>query len=144
VPAITTNPNILAAARSAILIKLKFKGQQIVLNRRGDPVAKPGGGKDFMARVPLPAQNLVLSQIGDDVIDEGEGGQQVIRRNYILSGAYDADIHIGDIWYDAESDYEVLTVNDDNGYQVTANVVGTVRVPSSTVGGFAPLNLGDY
>jgi hypothetical protein len=135
VPAIVNDPGILRAARNAVVLMLKFKGNPIVLRRRGTIVNKPSGGKDFTGRVDIPAQTLALAQIGGDVIEDTEGGAQSVQRNYILTGRYDADIQVGDIWKTVEAEFEVKSVNDDNSYKVTAEVVGTVRSPDSTVGG---------
>lgn len=141
-PQITSDPGILRAARTAVGLLLKFKGQPIVLSRKGDPIVKPGGGRDFADRLPMAPQTLVLAQVGGDIVEDGEGGLQTIKRNYTLTGAHDADVHIGDIWQDAEADYLVKTVNDDNHYKVVCEVVGTIKVPDSTLEAFAPFSLG--
>lgn len=128
-PAIVQNPGILAAARNAIEVLLKFKGQQVILKRRGAPIEKPSGGHDYSG-VPtsLSPQDFAWSQVGDDILEDGDGDAPVVKRNYVLTGRYNADIQVDDTWSDAEADYRVESINDSNGFATHANVVGFVKV----------------
>lgn len=129
-PAISSDPGILDAARSAIDVLLEFKGTDVVLNRKGLPIAKPGGGHDFGNRTPLLAQKFAISQVGDDIVDDADSGDtKVVKRNYALTGRYDADIVADDTWEDAEAAYRVDNVNSSSGFKVHADVVGFVKAP---------------
>lgn len=126
-PAIVQDPRILAAAQRAIDVLLRFKGITIVLSPvKGDPVAKPGGGHDFVPPPPRAPQTFALSKTtGFDGIefspnDEGENR----KRAYVLTGRFDAEIAVGDQWSDAEADYTVETVDQDNGFKTQATVTG--------------------
>lgn len=127
---ITTDPSILAAARNGIEVLLQFKGKPVVLLRKGIPVAKPGGGHDFADPAPLLAQTFAVSQVGDDIVEDSDSGDtQVIKRNYVITARFDADIKADDTWTDAEADYRVESVNATSGFKTSANVVGFVKVP---------------
>lgn len=127
--AITTNPQILKAARGAIETLLKFKGRDFVVNRKGVSVEKPGGGHDFTGRYPLASQKFAISQVGDDIIEDGDSGDTpVVKRNYRLTGRYDADLLVDDIFEDAEANYLVDSVNATSGFKTDALLVGFVKV----------------
>jgi hypothetical protein len=127
---ISTDPGILAAAREGIEVLLQFKGQPIVLMRKGLPIAKPGGGHDFGDAQPLMAQTFAVSQVGDDIVEDGDSGDtQVIKRNYALTARYDADIAPDDTFSTAEADFRVENVNASSGFKTHADVVGFVKVP---------------
>lgn len=129
-PAIVQDPGILAAARSAIEILLQFKGQAVVLQRRmGTPVLKPGGGHDFGDPLPVLSQTFAWSQVGDDILEDGsDGDTPVVKRNYVLTGRYDADLLVKDTWQDDEATYLVESVNQSSGFKTHADVVGFVKV----------------
>jgi hypothetical protein len=127
-PPVTTDPGILAAARSGIDMLLQFKGQSVTLSRKGLAIAKPGGGHDFGRNAILP-QIFSLSQVGDDEIsDASSGDTQVVKRRYVLTGVYNADIKPDDTFSTAEADFRVETVNATSGYKTHADVVGFVKV----------------
>lgn len=128
-PHIVQDPGILAAAKNAIEVLLKFKGQTVVLMRKGVPIAKPGGGHDFSYRAPLAPQTFAWSQVGDDEVLDGDNGDTpVVKRSYVLTGRVDADIKPDDTWEDSEAEYRVETVNNDNGFKTSATLVGFVKV----------------
>ena len=128
-PKIVQDENILAAARNAIEILLKFKGQQITLSRKGTAVRKPSGGHDFQTAADVPAQLLALSRVGGDELLDGDNGETpVVKRHYVLTGRHDASVRADDTWSDAEADYRVESVDDSSGFKVQADVVGFVKV----------------
>jgi hypothetical protein len=130
-PAIVQDPRILAAAQKAIDVLLRFKGITIVLTPvKGAPVAKPGGGHDFVPPPPRAPQLLALSKTsGFDGIefspsDDGENR----KRAYVLTGRWDAEIGIGDQWEDDEAEYTVNTVDQSSGFKTQATVTGWLKV----------------
>jgi hypothetical protein len=128
-PAITTNQSILKSARNAIEILLKFKGISVVVMRKGVAIDKPGGGHDFTTPHPLAMQVFSLTQTGADIMEDGTNGDTpVVRRNYLLTGRYDADLRVDDTWEDGEAEYRVETCSATSGYKTTAEVVGFVKV----------------
>ncbi|QHB37421.1 hypothetical protein SEA_LEOPARD_14 [Mycobacterium phage Leopard] len=128
-PRITTDPGILAAARNAIEILLRFKGVEVAVVRRGEPIAKPGGGHDRAPSVFLAPQTFAMSQLGDDeAIDGDNGDTPILKRVYALTARHDADLQADDTWEDDEAVYRVDTVNSSNGFKVSATVVGFVKV----------------
>lgn len=129
-PAIVTDPAILQAARQAIEVLLQFKGAPVVLLRKGIRIAKPGGGHDFADPAPLLAQDFAVSQVGDDIVEDSSSGDgQVVKRNYALTGRYNANIATDDTWEDAEATYRVENVNAASGYKTHADVVGFIKAP---------------
>lgn len=128
-PLIVQDPNILRAARQAIEVLLRFKGQPVVLVRRGVPVAVGGGGHDFTGDTNVASQKFALSHVGvDELLDGADGDTPVYKRTYALTGRYNADIRIHDKWADAEATYEVEAVDQTSGYKTHADVVGFVKV----------------
>lgn len=129
-PAVVQDAGIIRAARSAIDVLLKFKGVSIVLYRKGTATKFDDGGHDFAQPYPLIAQKFAVTQLGGDILEDGnDGDTPVVKRNYQLTGKFDADVRIDDTWEDAEADYRVESVNDSSGYRTTATVVGFVKVP---------------
>lgn len=127
-PAIVQDQGILNAARSAIEVLLKFKGQGVILVRKGAPIRKPGGGHDFGDDFSIASQQFAWSQVGDDEILDGQDGDTpVVKRNYVLTGRYNADITVDDRWSDIESDYRVESVNSNSAFKTSCAVVGFVR-----------------
>lgn len=127
--AITTNQQILKAARGAVETLLKFKGRDFVVNRKGVSVEKPGGGHDKTMPYPLASQRFSISQEGDDIIEDGDSGDTpVVKRNYRLTGRYDADLLVDDTFEDAEANYRVESVNATSGFKTDALLVGFVKV----------------
>lgn len=129
-PQIVVVPGILAAARNAIEILLKFKGVEVVLTpAKGATIQKPSGGDDFTEGVDRAPQLISLSKIGADVVSDGENDEQrYVIRNYILTGRHDMLIAIGDRWSDSEADYRVDTLDQTNGYKTSADVVGYIKL----------------
>lgn len=129
-PLIVTDPAILAAAQQAIDILLQFKGQMIDLQPLdATPIAKPGGGHDFEQVPTRGPQLLALSAVGGLSVGSGTNDDGIVRtRDYVLTGRVDAQIDINDTWSDDEADYRVETVDNDNGYRVTATVIGFLKV----------------
>lgn len=129
-PEIVQDARILAAARKAIDILLKFKGIPIVLTpTKGAPVLKPGGGHDFVPPAPRAPQILALSRIGGDDIDYSPNDEGANRkREYVMTGRYDAQVTIGDTFEDDEAEYTVNTVDSSSGFKVQATVTGWIKV----------------
>ena len=130
-PAIVQVPSILAAARSAIEILLRFKGIDVVLYPvKGIPVPKPGGGHDFATPTPRDAQQFALSKTnafdGIEFSSNDEGMSR--KRAYVMTGRYDAEIAIGDTFSDDEADYTVDTVDQTSGFKTQATVTGFLKV----------------
>lgn len=128
-PKIVQDQSILDAARGAIEVLLRFKGQQITLSRKGTPTRKPSGGHDFQAAASVPAQLLALSRVGEDELIDGDNGDTpVVKRQYVLTGRHDASIKPDDTWSDGEANYRVESVDGTSGFKVQATVVGFVKV----------------
>lgn len=130
-PAITTDPGILAAAREAIAIMLSFKGIPVaLLPSKGVKIAKPGGGHDYGDPIPRLAQTFSVAKtnafdgIEFSPNDEGEAR----KRAYILTGMWNAEIAIGDTWEDDEAEYKVDTVDQSSGFKTQAGVTGFLKV----------------
>ena len=129
-PPVTTNQSILKSARGAIEVMLKFKGIPVVVMRQGVMVEKPGGGHEPTPPYALAAQMFSVSQIGDDIVEDGANGDTpYVKRNYMLTGRYDADLRVDDTWEDAEAEYRVESCSATSGYKTTAEVVGFVKMP---------------
>lgn len=127
-PAISSDPGIMAAAKTAIDVLLSFKGFPIVIERLGAPIPKPGGGHDAGAKVALPPQTFVLTQNGPEIVEDGTNGDtQVVRRQYYITGLFDADLQIDDTWSDDLADYRVQSVDNETGYKTTGDVVAFVK-----------------
>lgn len=130
-PAIVQDPGILKAARDAIEVMLSFKGIPVVLTpKKGTPVTKPGGGHDFNPPLPKDPQLLAVAKSnffdGVEFSPNDEGMNR--KREYTVTGRYDADIEIGDTWSDDEADYEVMTVDNSSGFKTIASVTGWLKV----------------
>ena len=129
-PAIVQDPGIIAAARKAIDILLKFKGIAVILvPSKGAPVAKPGGGHDFPPPIARDPQTFAVSKTtaldGIEYSPNDEGKNR--KRAYVLTGRWDADVAIGDQWSDAEADYTVDTVDSSSGFKTQATVTGYLK-----------------
>lgn len=129
-PLIVTNPSILNAARTAIEVLLKFKGQQItLLPTQGERIPKPGGGHDFAEPTPRAPQTFALSKLNNfDDIDfspNDDGKNQ--KRSYLLTGRHDAEIAKGDTFSDDEADYTVDTLDQTSGFKTMAGVTGWLK-----------------
>jgi len=109
---------------------LTFKGLPIeLLPTEATPIAKPGGGVDFVPQPPRVPQDFALSKVGsDNVTTSNNDDGQARTRNYVLTGRFDAEIAIGDTWSDDEADYRVETVDGTNGYATRATVLGYLKV----------------
>lgn len=130
-PAISSDEGIVQAARDAIDILLQFKGFPVVLVRQGPPIAKPGGGHDAGDPFELDEQIFAWSQVGDDIVEDTDAGDsQVIKREYVLTGKWDADIRINDTWEDDIAEYLVESTDNENGFKTVCNVVGFVKMPT--------------
>lgn len=129
-PLVTVDPGILAAAQQAIEVLLQFKGAEIVLTpNEATPVPKPGGGVDFIPPADRDPQLFALSKVGTDNVQSSQNDEGTTRtRNYVLTGRFDAEIAIGDVWSDDEADYRVETVDATNGYACRATALGFVKV----------------
>lgn len=128
-PQIVNDPGILAAARSAIEVLLKFKGNPVTLMRRGPAIPKPGGGHDAGLPSPIATQTFSWVQTGDDTIgDTADGDTQSVKRIYELTARWDADIEVDDTWEDDEAEYRIQNVNATSGYKTMAEVIGFVKV----------------
>lgn len=130
-PQAITDPGIISAARDAIVVMLGFKGAPITLvPQKGDPVLKPGGGHDYGDPLPRVTQTFAVSKTaffdGIEYSPNDEGQNR--KRAYVLTGAHDAEIAIGDTWSDDEADYQVDTVDQSSGYKTTAGVTGWLKV----------------
>ena len=127
---ITTKPALLATAKRAIEIKLQFQGFDVVLiPKKGDSVAKPGGGHDFAGATPRAAQRVSLSRLGNDNIQDASSDDgQVIYRNYLLTGRLDMEIAEGDSWEDDEARFVVASFDQSSGFKTTADVVGHIKL----------------
>jgi hypothetical protein len=108
---------------------LRFKGKPYTLVRKGTRIAKPGGGTDYSPDITLPAQDFALVQVGEEDASDGENGDTpTVKRQYLLTGRYSADVRVNDTFSDAEANYRVEKVNANSGFKVVANVVGFVKV----------------
>jgi hypothetical protein len=129
VPAISSDPGILGAARSAIDVLLQFKGFLVVLSRKGVAPAMPGGGHGPALTSDLAPQTFSWVQTGsDEVLDGDNGDTPTVKRTYVLTGRYDADIRVDDVWVDAYGRYRVDTVDSESGFKTTAEVTAFVKV----------------
>jgi hypothetical protein len=129
VPAISSDPGIMQAAKDAIGIMLSFQGFPITLMRKGAAIAVPGGGHDFSDRVAIGPQSFKVTKLGDDIVEDGgDGDTPVVRRNFGLTGAFDADVAIDDIWSDDDNDYRVESVDRESGYKTVAEVTAFAKV----------------
>ena len=129
-PLIVTDPSILKAARAAIEVLLRFKGQQITLiPTKGTKIPKPGGGHDFADPIPRAPQTFALSKINNfDAIEyspNDDGKNQ--KRSYLLTGRHDAVIAKGDNFSDTEADYVVDTLDQTSGFKTMAGVTGWLK-----------------
>lgn len=130
-PQITANANILNAARKAIAIMLQFKGISVELKpKAGVKTPKPGGGHDFVPGLLRDPQQISLTKVGGDIIeDSSNDGAQYIVRNYILTGEWNMRIALGDTWEDDEAEYKVDTLDQTSGFKTSADVIGYVKLP---------------
>ena len=129
-PQLTSNGAILAAAKKAIEVLLQFKGSEVILvPKNGTVVAKPSGGRDFVAAAPRAVQTIALSRIGSENIGQANTDDgQYVTRAYALTGRWDMDIAIGDSWSDDEADYTVDSVDQTSGFKTSADVIGFVKI----------------
>lgn len=82
---------------------------------------KTGSGSVIEDGPPRPVQRMRLIPQSETtpptIIDSGTGQERVI--SFVLLGTYDAQMDVGDHWTDdAGNYYEVINVNDYNGYEV--------------------------
>lgn len=118
--------------RGAIGIKLQFQGIPVVLlPEKGDPIRKPSGGHDYGPPVPRQQQVFVVSRTtGFDGIEFSPNDDGKSRkRAYVMTGAYDAEVAIGDTFEDDEAEYTVDTVDNSSGYKTIAGVTGFLKEP---------------
>jgi hypothetical protein len=98
--------------------------------RRQVAVDKPGGGRDFTT-VTIPSQVFRLTNqttsdgLGYSSNDDG----QVRSDNYVLIGAYDADVQENDTWQDKTGQWKVMGLQPNNGYETRANVIAFTTDP---------------
>jgi hypothetical protein len=101
----------------------------IILQRK-IKVAKPGGGHDKVDS-PLPAQVFrLINQTSTDGLAYSANDDGAARRqNYILVGAYDADVREDDTWIEGAIEYHVDGVLPNNGYETRASVTAFAEEP---------------
>lgn len=130
-PQIVQNAGILNAAKQAIEVMLRLKGIDIeLIPVKGSPVAKPGGGHDFVPPVNRDPQKFALSKTsGFDGLEYSPNDEGLNRkRAYVLTGRSDAEIAVGDTFSDDEADYTVDTVDATSGFKTQATVTGFLKV----------------
>ncbi len=117
-------------ARAVIAELLEQRGQQITLIPAvGQVTDKPGGGKDYAAAAPRPAQTLALfNTTGTDARQDSTTDQGTTRQlRYHMIGAHDAVVEVGDAWEDAAAKYTVDSVDNAQPYQVRAVVTAFLK-----------------
>lgn len=130
-PQIVQDPGIIAAARQAIEVYLHFKGIEVTLVPiKGNSIAKPGGGRDYIPPTPRAPQTFALVKTNAfDGLEFSPNDDGLSRkRAYLLTGRHDAAIAIGDNWSDYEADYTVDTLDQTSGYKSIATVTGFLKV----------------
>ena len=117
------------ALRKAIDIQLKIDSIEISLTPRVR-VKKPGGGYDWDLQPSRPAQKFsieanesILSGVTGSAggITKGEG-TEVHTWAYQLTGRYDAEIALNDLWVNGSTVYRVVGIQPDNEYSKVAVV----------------------
>ncbi len=97
---------------------------------------KPGGGSDYSNGTPRnPQQFKMIFQSGDStgvvVSDSGE----VKKYDFIILGKHDAQIEIGDIWYEGSGEnrhkYIVVGFTPFNNYEIKAGVTSFGKRPGN-------------
>ena len=97
---------------------------------KGLPVAKAGGGYDFIAGSARSPQTFKIVSMADSAsTTDVEGGQTRVF-NYTLVGRHDAVIEIDDVWEDGQNRYRVTGIRPRNGYEVKADVEGVGLDPN--------------
>jgi hypothetical protein len=98
---------------------------------RGAPIAKPGGGHDFGTPVPKPEQVFrLISQSNFDGVELSPNDDGTSRKfGYLVVGAYDADISIGDTWDEGDRHYHIDSISVYNGYEVRATATAFASDP---------------
>lgn len=126
-----------ADASAAVAELLELRGQPIALIPVAAPVDKPGGGRDFTDDAPAPRDPQIFALFNDGKLDGAELAQTDRGTNrkygFRLIGAADAVVALGDSWEDDVAKYTVEAV-DYRAYQVTATVVGYLKVQGHSFG----------
>jgi len=111
---------LVKAARSAIEVLLKLKGNDIVLlPAKGTRTEQPGGGYKYAATAPRVSQRFSISdRTGrNSAKSTGESDVTVLVRTLDVVGRYNAVAEIGDEWSDSEARYRIDELIIDNQYQ---------------------------
>lgn len=97
-----------------------------------NPVAKPGGGHDFPKPAARAPQTFRLVAQPSEPVEHGAHDDGFTRKvEYMLVGAYDAIVEIGDTWDEGDFHFHVDSLQPYNGYEVRANVTGFAVKPNA-------------
>lgn len=103
---------------------LDADGESVTLSRSGVMVSDGAGGfKPGSAAGPVPPQTFVLATTDRQLPVRRTVDGLEISPEYIMTGAYDADVQPGDWFYRNGLKYEVVFVHLDRNFQTTAEVI---------------------
>lgn len=120
----------LETLRRATLAFIADDPYSIVLQPNGTGrTKKPGGGYDMdEEQLPREAQTFKLVAAGGGSVNAE--GKQVHSWTYTLIGAWNADIEIGDTWVDGGTQYRVMSILQNNGYEKVCAVSAVGKDPN--------------
>lgn len=131
--------------KPALLNALR-KGTDVVLNQFGteitlipsERVKKPGGVYDYDPKPARDPQVFYVEPVGSTLagitgttggVTSGNGAQ-AHTWSYNLTGRFDAEIEIGDVWKRGETSYRVVSIQPINDYEKVAVVSAIGKDPS--------------
>lgn len=117
------DPIELRVNRRQTLAFIAANKEDITITRGGGRAPDGAGGwTKVPVGDPIPPQAFRLIPQGGNVQARNIDGEQ-IKPAYVMIGAHDADIKIGDTFTHSSRDYDVIFVREDRDYETWAEVV---------------------
>ena len=128
------------------LLNALRKGTDVVLNQFGTEITltphkrvdKGGGVYDWERQPDRNPQVFYIEPVSATLVGiTGAGGgitnvegAKAHTWSYSLTGRFDSDIEIGDVWVNGQTNYRVISLNPFNNYEKVATVTAIGKDPS--------------